>query len=409
MALQWGYKRAFMRCALLVVVGAALQLVLGDFDNKFLRYPWGLIFAINYLYLLLLVYVQGAKWKWLQQLSDGYAMTSSLASLMVLTIIFGLTRQDPSTEGVIGALGFSRMTSSWVFIFVLFYFTTALGITVMRDIHNFKKVRLAALLSHVAVFVTLVAAIFGSADKQRVVVDLQLDRMTYMAKTHDGEAFELPFALTLKEFRMEEYPAKLYILDTQTEGSSQEFLLAEHEGAEAVVEGWHLEAQQCLEMATRMSESDEFRQMHHVGATPAVKVQATNVVTGECYEGWVSCGSHIFAPAYLWLGERYVVAMPQREAKRYLSRIEITDKNGEQWRESIEVNKPARIGSWRIYQVGYDTQRGRWSTSSVVECVRDGWWGVVQVVLWMMLAMGVVMFLTAGGSRMVKRDKEVKQ
>ena len=230
-----------------------------------------------------------------------------------------------------------------------------------------------------------------------------------MAKTHDGEAFELPFALTLKEFRMEEYPAKLYVLDTQAEGLSQEFLLAEHEGAEAVVEGWHLEAQQCLEMATRMSESDEFRQMHHVGAAPAVKVEATHKSTGQRYEGWVSCGSHIFAPAYLWLGERYVVAMPQREAKHYLSRIEIMDENGEQWRESIEVNKPARIGSWRIYQVGYDTQRGRWSTSSVVECVRDGWWGVVQVVLWMMLAMGVVMFLTAGGSRMVKRDKEVKQ
>ena len=112
MILQWGYKRAFLRCALLFVVGSVLQLVLGDFDNGVLRDPWGLIFAINYLYLLLLVYVQGAKWKWLQQLSDGYAMTSSITSLMVLTIIFGFTRQDPMTAGVVGALGFSRMTSS---------------------------------------------------------------------------------------------------------------------------------------------------------------------------------------------------------------------------------------------------------------------------------------------------------
>ena len=63
MILQWGYKRAFLRCALLFVVGAVLQLVLGDFDNGFLRYPWGLIFAINYLYLLLLVYVQGSHTK----------------------------------------------------------------------------------------------------------------------------------------------------------------------------------------------------------------------------------------------------------------------------------------------------------------------------------------------------------
>ena len=397
-----------MRCALLVVVGAALQMTLGDFDNKFLRYPWGLIFAINYLYLLLLVYQQGAKWKWLQQLSDGYAMISSLASLMVLTIIFGLTRQDPSTTGVIGALGFSRMTSSWVFILMLLYFNTALGLTMMRDLHHFRKTRLAAMLSHVVVFVFLTAAMFGSADKERVTVSLALDRMTYMGQTRDGEAYELPFALTLREFRMEEYPAKLYVLDTQSESSTQEFLLAESVGSEAEVGQWRLRAKQIIDMAIRMPESAEWREMHHVGAAPAVKVEAVNVATGDRKEGWVSCGSHIMEPAYLWLGERYAVAMPRREAKHYLSQLEIMDQKGEQWRESIEVNKPARIGAWRIYQVGYDTQRGRWSTSSVVECVRDGWWSVVSVALWLLLGVGVVMFLTAGGRGIAKKSKEVK-
>ncbi len=408
MILQWGYKRAFLRCALLFVVGAVLQLVLGDFDNGFLRYPWGLIFAINYLYLLLLVYVQGAKWKWLQQLSDGYAMTSSITSLMVLTIIFGFTRQDPMMAGVVGALGFSRMTSSWIFIIFLCYFTTALGITVMRDLHHWRNSRLAALLSHLVVFVVFVAAMFGSADKERVAVNLNLDRMTYDGQIRSGEHYELPFAMTLREFRMEEYPAKLYVLDTKTEESSAEFLLAEGVGSEAEVDGWRLRVKQTIDMAARMPESDEFREMHHVGAVPAVKVEARNMATGEKYEGWVSCGSFIFEPAFLWLGDRYAVAMPKREAKRYLSRIEFMDGSGEQWTENIEVNKPARIGAWRIYQVGYDTQRGRWSSSSVVECVKDGWWSAVQIALWMLLAAAVVMFLTAGG-RGITKKKEAKR
>ena len=85
------------------------------------------------------------------------------------------------------------------------------------------------------------------------------------------------------------------------------------------------------------------------------------------------------------------------------------DEEGEQRRVNIEVNKPAREGAWRIYQVGYNTQQGRWSTSSVVECVRDGWWRVVQVALWMLLATGVVMFLTAGGKRLKPKDKEDKR
>lgn len=410
MTLKWGYKRAFLRCVLLFVVGAALQLTLGDFENKFLRYPWGLIFAINYLYLLLLVYMQAAKWKWLQQLYDGYASISSLSSLVVLTIIFGLTRQDPASEGIVGALGFSRMTSSWIFNIFLFYFITMLGLTVMRDMHHWRQVRWVALLSHAAIFIGLMAAMFGSADKLRVRLNLQLDRMTYVGATDDDEQYELPFALTLREFKMEEYPAKLFLLDTHTETSSKEFVLADEVGAECEIDGWRISVKESLEMATRMPGSDEFRSIHHVGAVPAVRVEATNLASGERYEGWVSCGSHIFEPAYLKLGQRYAVAMPRREARRYLSRVEIMDEQGEQWRENIEVNKPARIGAWRIYQVGYDTQRGRWSTSSVVECVRDGWWYAVQIALWLTIASSVVMFLTAGGRKIGnKRREEVKR
>ena len=52
MTLKWGYKRAFLRCALLFLAGTTLQLAVGDFDNSFLRYPWGLILAINYCYIL---------------------------------------------------------------------------------------------------------------------------------------------------------------------------------------------------------------------------------------------------------------------------------------------------------------------------------------------------------------------
>jgi hypothetical protein len=390
----------------IAAVGVALQLILGDFSNEFLRYPWGVILAVNYLYVLLLVYVQSARWKWLQQLFDGYTMVASLTSMMVLTIIFGLTRQDPATQGWVGALGLSRMTSSWIFNLLLLYFVTALGLCVMRDLHHWRRVRLAALMSHLVVFVALAAAMFGSADKERVMVELHQQRLTYEGVNSKGEQVELPFGLTLKEFSMEEWPAKLYIVDTRTQQYSQHFLLADAEGAEADIDGWRLRVGQSIDMAARMMESEEWREINHIGAAPAIRVEAEHLRSGKRVEGWVSCGSFIFEPQYLWLGERYVVVMPPREAKRYLSEVEVMDGSGRVSRHQIEVNKPARIGSWRIYQVGYDTQRGRWSTSSVVECVRDGWWSVVQVALWLLLSSGVVMFLTAQGKRQASKNKE---
>ena len=405
MTLQWGYKRAFLRCALLFVAGTTLQMGLGDIDNSFLRYPWGLIIAINYVYLLVLIHFQQERWSWLKRLSDHYACTSSLVAMILMTMIFGLTRQDPATEGLVGALGFSRMTSSWSFNILLLYFTTTTGLAVMDDLHHIRKRRLAAVMSHLAVFVVLVAGIFGSGDKVRVSVNTQLNKPVHMGVDRAGKPTQLPFAITLKEFKMDEYPPKLYMLNTATQTSSRDFLSVEEVGASMIVDGWELTAEQYIDMAGRMPESDEYREMQHIGAAPAVLVRAKNTLSGEEHRGWVSCGSFIFEPSYLFLSKDIAVAMPRREAKRYLSRIEAENEKGETEKFNIEVNHPAKIGSWHIYQVGYDTARGRWSSTSVLECVRDGWYSAVHIALWTMLAAGVVMFVTAGGRKPRKEEQ----
>ena len=410
MTLLWGYKRAFGRCALLFVAGTALQMIFGDLDNGFLRYPWGLIIALNYLYLLVLIHFQKHRWKWLGQLADHYACSSALASMVVMTIIFGLTRQDPATEGWVGAIGFSRMTSSWAFNLLLLYFTTTTGLAVMEDLQHIRKRRVAAVLSHAAVFVVLVAGIFGSGDKLRVSVTLQKGQPAHWGVSREGEQVDLPFVLTLDEFRMEEYAPKLYVLDAMTEQSSRDFLSVEQVGDEATIDGWHLTAVENLDMAGHMPDSDEYRAMEHVGAAPAVYVRARNLRTGMEREGWVSCGSFIFEPSYLFLDDRLAVAMPRREAKHYLSRMQAVEEDGTHHNFDIEVNHPARVGAWRIYQMGYDTQRGRWSEVSVVECVRDGWYSAVHIALWTMLVAGVVMFLTAEGRKVaIKQRKEAKR
>ena len=391
-------------------------MAIGDLDASFLRYPWGAIIAVNYLYLLVVIRVQSDKWRWLNRLSDRYACTSSLASMVVMTVIFGLTRQDASAGGVAGALGFSRMTSSWTFNLLLLYFTTAVGLAVTDDLLHIRRRRSAAVMSHLGVFILLAVGIFGSGDMQRVTVTTVLDRPVNAGRDRANAETELPFAITLREFRMDEYPPKLYLLDTGSETSSQDFISVESDGADGEIDGWRIRAGRYLDMAGRMPDEDEYRAMKHVGAAPAVYVTAENSGSGEIYEGWVSCGSHIFEPSYLRLGDRYAVAMPRREAKRYLSRVTVTDADGRVGEHDIEVNHPARVGSWRIYQVGYDTSRGRWSTVSVLECVRDPWYGAAHVALWLMLAAGVVMFVTAGGrragvavrSRAEKSGKEVR-
>lgn len=406
MTFEWGYKRAFLRCALLFVVGTTLQLAVGDIDSSLLHYPWGLILAVNYLYLLVVAYAMRNRWRWLRQLGDDKACLSSLAAFGAIVIVFGLTRQDPAREGLVGALGFSRMTSSWPFNLLLFYFMTTLGIRTVSDIHHLRDRRMAAVLTHLGVFVLLVAGTFGSGDTVRCMVTTRVGTPVSIGRDDAGHEVRLPFALMLDDFSIEEYPPKLYLLDTRRESSSREFLSVEADGAEAVIGDWRIRAEHSLDMAGRLPEESDWRAMKHVGAAPAVYASAENTVTGERFSGWVSCGSHIFEPSYLMLDDGMAVAMPRREAKRYLSRVNIMEEGGIRRDVEIEVNHPARVGSWRVYQVGYDTSKGRWSDTSVLECIRDPWYGAAHLALWMLLAAGVVMFVTAGGRRIGVRKTD---
>ena len=68
----------------------------------------------------------------------------------------------------------------------------------------------------------------------------------------------------------------------------------------------------------------------------------------------------------------------------------------------IEVNKPFSIDGWKIYQLSYNEQMGKWSNLSIFEIVTDPWMPVVYVGIFMLLFGAVGMFLTAS------RKKEVK-
>lgn len=389
--MEWGYKRAFVRYALLFIAGAVFQFICGDFDKSILGHPWGAVAAVNYLYVLILLYAKSDSWKWAQKLYDRYAMVSSLAAMVVMCIIFGLIRQTGSDEGIIGALGFRDMKNSWSFGLIFFYFTSVLGLRAIDDIRNWRSRRLIPSLSHFAVFLVLAAGIFSAGEKTRVRIQAPLGHPVQMAMKATGEEYRLPFAISLKNFSIKEYPAQLYMIDPS-------------KGSSGSLDGWEIKVLENLEMAGRLKDSTDYIPMEHVGATTAMYIEAVHKATGRKAEGWVSCGSHIFPPAMLQLSETEAIAMPQREPEHYLSEVVVTDENGDHI-YNIKVNKPAKVGAWRIYQVGYDKERGKWSTYSVFECVKDGWYPLIRTGLWLILASGAAMALTAGRSR---RKKEVQ-
>ena len=396
-----GYKKAFLRCALLFIVGAVLQLCIGNADTDLLRHPWGAVIAVNYLYILILAYSKSDSWKWIKGIFDHHAMTASLASMTFMCIIFGLCRQDGSTSGIFGSLGFHKMSSSWPFVLLIADFITILGLRSIEDIHHWRTRRRIPIIIHCAVFVTLAAGFFSSSDKQRLRIIAPVGHSVNIAVDENGKQHTLPFTITLRQFSIEEYPPKIYIIDPVSGTSSKEFISIEKGFTQGKIGDWNINLLEFIDSAGKIHDSDKYVAMNHIGATSAVLVEVSGPDQKQA-TGWISCGSHIFPASILSLDNNHALAMPPREAASYLSDVRIENSKGVKEHE-IRVNHPASVGPWKIYQVSYDKEKGKWSTVSIFECVKDGWYPIVQVALWIILAAGAAMAFSAG---LKKKRKE---
>lgn len=82
--------------------------------------------------------------------------------------------------------------------------------------------------------------------------------------------------------------------------------------------------------------------------------------------------------------------------KRFASDIQILTQTGKNIQTTVEVNKPAEVEGWKVYQYGYDTQMGALSQISILELVSDPWLPLVYAGIYMMLAGAVCLFIFGG-------------
>lgn len=392
------------RCALLFVAGMTLQLSLGPVPDGLFKFPIGLILALNYVYLLILCHHYDDRWKFVKSLSSRWNMVASFCCLSVLLLVFGLTRQDGNQSGLTGVLGFRDMRNSWIFGLFFTYFTTSLGLKAIRDISHGNN--LAVAIFHVAVFCVFTAGIFGFSDKRKVRVVLETGRFQTTGVNYDGETEALPFGIGLRRFTLSEYSPKLYLADTKEGKLSKEYVSVETGTREAAIGEWSVRVSENIADAAYSPDDSSYTEMKHVGTMPAIYVEASGPDGGKA-EGWVSCGSFIFPGASVRLNDSTALVMPKPEPKEFVSEISVDD-NGKITDAKVSVNHPARYKSWKIYQKDYDSEKGRWSDTSVLECVRDPWAVVVDSCLWLILAACVIGLFFSVSKGPAKKEEDNK-
>jgi hypothetical protein len=403
----WQFRESALGCCGVIIVGLALQVFTGPFQFALLRWP-GNLFVLALICMGTVLGTVFRKTAFGQWLSSAHLALCLISVMLFFSLIMGLTPQNagPHAHGLAALLGFTRMTSSWPFVLSYAFTLLVLGLVVTRRMFRFSLRDFAFYLNHLGLWIVLAAAGLGAADVQRLIMQVREGKTEWKARDQRGAMLELPLAVTLKDFAMEEYPPKLAVIERETgrvqpEGKPAFISLDENSPGElrGRLGAWELTLENYIHEAVKSGENSYVASLTPI-STPAALVRAKNIHSGETKTGWIcSGGSNPDFFSGLILDDRLMLLMSTPEPKRYLSDIIVRTPDGKETEHRLEVNKPLRAGFWNLYQYSYDFKAGKASVYSSIELVYDPWLYPVYFGMALMLSGGLCLVWSGAGKR----------
>ena len=420
----------------LLVTGGLLQVTLGPLE-------WGLFaWPANFITLIVAFLLRKRSYFCLF-MSTMQAAIPAIAAAAILTLIMGVTKQVAEGKRPMDPVGLTKMLSFWPFILVYVWMTAIVGEVTINQIVRFSWRRFPTLVSHVGLFLILTCGTLGSADMLRVKMYCETGQPEWRGLDAFNNVHQLPVAIQLEKFTIDEYPPKLMLIDKTGRPLPQdkpENLLVDNGMKSGQLLDCKIDILKRIDNAVpvmlskmigKMPEGmmgnirmdslgqarnkDGYIASDASGSACALLVRVTrgvnangssdsNLIKGQkqVVTGWITSGSYLFPYQALRLKDGRMLAMPNREPRRFASLVNIYTQSGQNIQTEIEVNKPFTIEGWKIYQLSYNEQMGKWSNLSVFELVTDPWLPVVYIGIFMLLIGAVGMFLTAS------RKKEVE-
>lgn len=415
----YSYKEGFVVSGGLVVTGLMLQLSVGPLNWDIFMWPANIIALVVFIVLLALIWLLRSKSYFFRFITTAKAAVPAISTAVVMTVIMGLTKQTGEKNEPADLLGFTKMLECWPFILIYIWMTVIVGEETIKQIATFRLRSLPSLLSHAGLFVVLTCGTLGSADMQRLRMYCEQGKPEWRGLDAWNNVHELPVAIELEKFTIDEYPPKLMVIDNEGKPlpiDKPDILEVEGSNASGTLAGFDISVLRRIDNAmpaalARMAEGMPAQMLSQIrmdslgqalnkdgyvfssapGSECALLVKAQPHGT-KPLSGWVTCGSYQFRYQGLSLDSLHTLVMATREPKQYSSLVDVYTKKGESLRARIEVNRPLKVDGWNIYQLSYDQQMGKWSTLSVFELVSDPWLPVVYIGIFLLAVGAVGMF-----------------
>ena len=210
-------SKGFALGGAVIIAGLLLELVVGHVHWELFAAPVNYVVLALLLALIGVIYILGETSEIFRFLRTYNAAVPTLVYAVVLTIIMGCTRQQKDGHWIYDMLTF------WPFVLIYLQMAIILGlvvlnhcrkaIAILRDHSQLSTRRLlstfnfqlSTTINHLGLFIVLVAGTLGSADMQRLKMITFLDEIEWRAMDEQHQTIELPVAIELKRFIMEEY------------------------------------------------------------------------------------------------------------------------------------------------------------------------------------------------------------
>lgn len=382
----WGYREGLLIAMALFVTGYLIQISSNSYA-PLLSFPLNIIVLGIYTGTLIFVKVFLGRSPVVQWLSSVPAAIGSVFLFGILSLFMGLVPQSqllPAKEII------PNITNSWPYFLALFYLLTVLGLTVIKRVFPFKGKVVWFLFNHLGLWVVIAGASFGASDIIRLKMETRLKEPVWIAVDEYGNRVEPGIAVELQKFSIGYFAPSLSLCDFSEDKQIEKVKPVQIDSAGVCLnyDGWNIKVKEYMPSA--VWHDGIFSSFYGPGSVPAVFIVAKK--DPAVISGWVNPGNSINPSQNIMLDENTGVVLQFPLPKSYRSEIKIYSKTDSIYNVSVEVNKPAYIEGWRIYQMSYDDKMGKWSETSVLELNRDPWLPVVYTGLFMMIIGAVYLF-----------------
>jgi hypothetical protein len=210
----WGYKESILVGISLLLRGLVLQVLIGNKVNIELHWPFNfIVFSIHIILCVFsFVFFKGTIIiRWITRVP---ASMVAIVMVLFLTMLIGTIPQTLENKNAFIALfGLNKITQTWYFLLVIFFFSTCLLMVSIKRISLGLLSNLGFLVNHLGLYIALNAGVFGSGDLIRYTMELKENKIAWVANDANNKAVVMPIAVVLEDFVMDEFAPKLAIIN----------------------------------------------------------------------------------------------------------------------------------------------------------------------------------------------------